>query len=45
MALAQAIGALEKKKPEALVIAGPIDLYTTAEEAEKWIETHPDGLP
>jgi len=45
MALSQAINAVEKKEAENLIIAGPIDLYTNAEQASDWIENHPDGLP
>jgi simple sugar transport system substrate-binding protein len=32
-------------RPEQLVIPAPVELYSTPEEAQRWLDTHPDGLP
>ncbi|ADH66805.1 MULTISPECIES: substrate-binding domain-containing protein [Nocardiopsis] len=31
--------------PEEFVTEAPIDLYTTPEDGEEWLEEHPDGVP
>ncbi|MFE1168309.1 substrate-binding domain-containing protein [Nocardiopsis sp. NPDC058789] len=33
------------EEPEEFVTPAPIDLYTTPEHGEEWLETHPDGIP
>ncbi len=45
LALQQALNAIEKKPKGELIVPNPIDLYTTAEQAKAWLETHADGLP
>ena len=31
--------------PEEFITPAPIDLYTTPEDGEEWLEEHPDGVP
>ncbi|PWV47328.1 substrate-binding domain-containing protein [Nocardiopsis sp. L17-MgMaSL7] len=33
------------EEPEEFVTPAPIDLYTTPEHGEEWLEEHPDGIP
>lgn len=45
LALQQAVNAVEGKPQGEMVVPNPVDLYTTAEQAQTWLDTHPDGLP
>jgi simple sugar transport system substrate-binding protein len=46
IAVEQAIKAANgEPKPAEVNVPVPIDLYTTPEDAEKWLAEHPDGIP
>ncbi|GLU49984.1 substrate-binding domain-containing protein [Nocardiopsis ansamitocini] len=33
------------REPEEFVVDAPIELYSTGEQAQEWLDTHPDGIP
>ncbi len=45
LALQQAVNAVQGVEAADLIVPIEIDLYTTPEQAQAWIDTHPDGLP
>ncbi|WP_016698272.1 substrate-binding domain-containing protein [Actinoalloteichus spitiensis] len=45
MAAETAQRVLAGDEPEEFVLPAPIELYTTPEDGQEWLENHPDGLP
>lgn len=45
LALEMAIKGIHGEEIDSVVVPHPIDLYTTAEAGQHWLDTHPDGLP
>ena len=44
-AIGVALDVLAGNPPEELIVPVSVDLYTTPEQAQEWLETHPDGIP
>ena len=44
-AIQAVLDTLAGNPPADLIVPVPVDLYTTPEEAQNWLETHPDGIP